>query len=325
MSSSAGGMSGSEPDPPPPAAAPAIRAASPAPGHPSADPSLGAARGGGCAPLVPLTIVLAGLGAVILLPNLYSDPNGLDPYVLRASGVALSLLALSFALPSLAPSRLILVSLVTITLSWSAFSAAPTLLVDFGQWGLREMSGDQANLYASEAWFGVTAAILLGLWLGLRRAMPALRLRGFGRAALAASIGGVAVFLLAVMLIPASLLGREGLPVVAIARDAPWLVPANMLQGLAQELQFRGLLLGSLEKVTTPFRANLAQAVVFGLAHLAIVYQGPLAPFVPITVALGLLLGYATQRTRSLWPAIIVHMVADVAVVIGVLPGLYGY
>ncbi len=317
-------MSGSEPDPPP-ATGQAIRPAPPAARLTSAPASLTAPQRGGCAALVPLAIVLAGLGAVILLPNLYSDPNGLDPYVLRASGVALALLVLSFVLRSLAPSRLILVSLVTITLSWSAFTAAPTLLVDFGQWGLRAMSGDQANLYASEAWFGVTLVSLLGVWVGTRRGMPALRLRSFGRAALAVSVGGVAVFLLAVMLIPASLLGREGLPVVAIARDAAWLVPANMLQGLAQELQFRGLLLGSLERLTTPFRANLAQAVVFGLAHLAIVYQGPLAPFVPITAALGFLLGYATQRTRSLWPAVIVHMVADVAVVIGVLPGLYGY
>jgi membrane protease YdiL (CAAX protease family) len=323
-------MSAPDPEPPPSPPAPAMTPApSPATGLARLSPppprSGPAPKAGGCAGLVPLAIVLAALGAVILLPNLYSDPNGLDPYVLRASGVAIALLGLSFPLRRLASSRLILVSLVTITLSWSAFSAAPTLLYDFGQWGLRGMSGDQANLYASEAWFGVTAAILLGLWLVLRGGMPALRLRGFGWKALAASVGGVALFLLAVMLIPASLLGREGLAMVAIQRDAPWLVPANMLQGLAQELQFRGLLLVSLERVTTPFRANLAQAAVFGLAHLAIVYQGPLAPFVPITAALGFLLGYATQRTGSLWPAIVVHMAADVAVVIGVLPGLYGF
>ena len=82
--------------------------------------------------------------------------------------------------------------------------------------------------------------------------------------------------------------------------------------------------MGSLERITSPALANAGQAVVFGLAHLAIVYQGPLAPFVPITMALGLLLGWMTQKTNSLWPAIVIHMVADIAVTFAVLPGLYG-
>ncbi len=282
-------------------------------------------RAAGCAPMIPLLIILTALGAVILIPNLYSDPNGLDPYVLRASAVAVAIFALTMVVPRLAPARLVAVSLVVITLGWSAFTAAPTLLYDFGQFGLRAMSGDQGNLYASEAWFGVTAVILLIVAVVAGAERPRLRLAHFGWSALWVSLAGIALLFLVVLLIPAPLLGREGLPVVAILRDAPWLVPANMLQGLAQELQFRGLLLGSLEKLTTPFQANLAQAVVFGLAHLAIVYQGPIAPFVPITAALGFLLGLATQRTRSIWPAVIVHMVADVVATLGVLPGLYGY
>jgi hypothetical protein len=98
-----------------------------------------------------------------------------------------------------------------------------------------------------------------------------------------------------------------------------------MLQGAAQELQFRGLLLGSLERLTSPLVANACAAVVFGLAHLAIVYQGPIAPFVPLTMLLGFVLGWVTQKTGSLWPAIVVHGVADVVVTLAVLPGLYGF
>ncbi len=277
--------------------------------------------GAGLAPLLPLAIALAALGAAVLIPNLYSDPNGLDPYGLRMSAVALALLGVTVAVPQLAPWRRVFVSLVIITVAWSAFLGAPDLLSHLGV----PETGDQANLYASAAWCGATALILGLSWLALRRDRPALRLRHLGRVALWVALGGTVLFLLAVMLIPASLLGREGLPVIAVERDAPWLVPANLLQGLAQELQFRGLLLGSLEKLTTPRRANAAQAVVFGLAHLAIVYQGPIAPFVPITMVLGFLLGLATQRTRSLWPAIIIHGIADVAATLGVLPGLYGY
>ena len=277
--------------------------------------------GAGLAPLVPLAIALAALGAAVLIPSLYSDPNGLDPYGLRMSAVALALLGVTVAVPQLAPWRRVFVSLVIITVAWSAFLGAPDLLSHLGV----QQTGDQANLYASVAWCGATALILGLSRLALRRDRPTLRLRHLGRGALWVSLGGTLLFFLAVMLIPASLLGRQGLPVIAVARDAPWLVPANLLQGLAQELQFRGLLLGSLEKLTTPRRANAAQAVVFGLAHLAIVYQGPIAPFVPITMVLGFLLGLATQRTRSLWPAIIIHGIADVAATLGVLPGLYGY
>lgn len=277
-------------------------------------------RAAGCLPLIPLAIALAALGAAVLVPNLYSDPNGLDPYSLRTSAVALGLLALTAASASAARARLVLLSLVTITLSWSAFLGTPTLLSDVGV----QQTGDQANLYASAAWFGITALVLIAIRLVRGRGHPRLRLLHLGWRAVAWGVGGIAVFLLITMLIPAGLLGREGLPIPALARDSLWLVPANVLQGAAQELQFRGLLLGSLERVTTPGLANAGQAVVFGLAHLAIVYSGPLAPFVPVTMALGLLLGWVTQRTGSLWPAIAVHAVADVAVFLAVLPGLYG-
>jgi membrane protease YdiL (CAAX protease family) len=278
-------------------------------------------RATGWAPLLPLLIALVALGTTVLVPNLYSDPNGLDPYTLRASGVALGLLAIALAVPSLAPARLILVSLVAITLSWSAFLGAPALLADVGV----QQTGDQANLCASVAWFAITAGILGLLWLGLRRDHPRLRLLHFGWRGLAFTVAGTALFFLVFLLIPATLLGREGLPIVALVRDAPWLVPANMLQGAVQELQFRGLLLGTLERSSSPLVANACQAVVFGLAHLAIVYQGPVAPFVPLTMLLGFVLGWVTQKTNSIWPAIVVHMVADIVVTLAVLPGLYGY
>ena len=271
--------------------------------------------------LLPLAIAVAALGAVVLVPNLYSDPNGLDPYSLRVSGAALGLLAIALVVPGLARARLLLVSLVAITLSWSAFLGAPTLLADAGV----EQTGDQANLYASCAWFLVTAIVLGLVWLALRGGHPRLRILRLGWPAAALAVGGTLLFLVVFLLIPAGLLGREGLPIVALARDAPWLVPANLLQGAAQELQFRGLLLGTLERLTSPLAANAVQAVFFGLAHLAIVYQGPVAPFVPLTMLLGFVLGWVTQRTGSIWPAIVVHGVADVVVTLAVLPGLYGF
>ena len=60
----------------------------PAPAAPASPPTF-------WGPLVPLLIAAVALGVVVLAPNLYSDPNGLDPYTLRTSGVALGLLAVS--------------------------------------------------------------------------------------------------------------------------------------------------------------------------------------------------------------------------------------
>ena len=125
--------------------------------------------------------------------------------------------------------------------------------------------------------------------------------------------------------LPANLLGRVALQPVAFARDVPWLGPANALQAFSQEVQFRGLLLGALERTMSPRWANVSQAAVFGLAHLAISYGGPEAPFVPITFLVGLAFGWLVRRTNSLWPAVILHAVADIALQFGVVQGLYGF
>ncbi len=102
-----------------------------------------------------------------------------------------------------------------------------------------------------------------------------LRLRRFGSRALIATVVGIALFVLVVMLLPATLLGREGIAPIALARDLPLQGPASVLQSFAQELQFRGLLLGALDRVAPPWAANLGQAAFFGLAHIAVQYQGP--------------------------------------------------
>jgi len=172
----------------------------------------------------------------------------------------------------------------------------------------------------------MTAALAL---LAARRTAaevrPALRLCSVGLAALFAGAGAAVLLIAVTLALPATLLGREALQPVALLRDLPWLWPANVLQALSQELQFRGMLLGALERVLGRGWANLAQACFFGLAHLAVNYQGPVAPFVPVTIAAGLLLGYLVQRTGSLWPAVLVHAVADIAIAAAVVPGLYGF
>lgn len=272
---------------------------------------------------VGLLIAAVTLGVVLLVPRLFSDPVSVDPYVLRLSAVAAALALASLVWTRLLTARPVLLAVAAMTVSFSVFAGGP-------QW-IENISGSRFDfntqvLLASSAEVVLTVVIaVLAVRMSPAALRPLLRVRRSGLSAQVATVVGTAAFLAVVMLLPATLLGREGITPIALARDLPLQGPADALQALAQELQFRGLLLGALDRVAPPWAANLGQAAFFGLAHIAVQYQGPAAAFVPVTVVLGWLFGWITQRTGSLWPAIIIHAVADVAVTAGVIPGLYGY
>jgi membrane protease YdiL (CAAX protease family) len=268
-------------------------------------------------------IAAAAVGLTLLVPRLFSDPVGVDPYVLRLSAVAAALAVASLLSARLAPTRPVLLAVAAMTLAFSVFAGGPQWIYDVS--GTRFDFNAQV-LFASAAEAVLTAGVaVLAVRVSPPNLRPLLRLRRFGRPAALATVLGIAVFLVIVMLLPATLLGREGIAPIALARDLPLQGPASVLQSFAQELQFRGILLGALDRVAPPWAANLGQAAFFGVAHIAVQYQGPEAAFVPVTIALGWVLGWITQRTGSLWPAILIHAVADVAVTVGVIPGLYGY
>jgi membrane protease YdiL (CAAX protease family) len=275
-------------------------------------------------PVAAVVIATLALGISLLVPLAFSDPNGVDPYMVRISVTSLVLLTAACAMRQMTGTRVVLGAVAAATVSFTALSAVPQLIVDV--FADSSPSGAALNFWASVAQLLVT--VLLGL-IALRLVPPAmrpsLRLRRFGARAAVVAAGGVALLLLASLALPAEWLGRLALQPVAIARDMPWLGPANVLQAFAQELQFRSLLMGALERVMPQRWANLTQACFFGLAHLAVNYQGPVAPFVPVTIAVGLLFGWIAQRTGSLWPAVIIHAAADMAIAAAVLPGLYGY
>jgi hypothetical protein len=271
-----------------------------------------------------VAFALAGVALCIalLVPRLFSDPFAVDPYVLRLSGVAVVLAGATLVSRRLAPARPVLLAVAAMTVSFSVFSGGPQWIADLTP----RFDGNTQVLLASAAQALITIAVAaLAVRTSAAATRPLLRVRRFGRGALLVTVVGSLAFLLVVVLLPATLLGRDGLAPVALVRDLPLQAPADALQALAQELQFRGMLLGALDRVLPAWAANLAQAAFFGLAHIAVPYQGPAGAFVPVTIALGLVFGWITQRTGSLWPAIVIHTVALVAVTVGVLPGLYGY
>ena len=272
------------------------------------------------------TLVIAelGLGAALLIPITFSDPNGVDPYLARLS-VASVLIALpSLFVRRLQPARPVLLALAAVATTYTLLIAGPQILVDL--LGTHSGSFDAQVFWSSVAQTAGTLLIALAAWKTVApKWRPALRLRRVGLGGLAVGVLGSAVLIGLGLALPAGLLGRVALQPVALGRDFPYLGPANALQAFSQEVQFRGLLLGALEKTMSPRWANVSQAAIFALAHLAISYGGPEAPFVPITFLVGLAFGWLVRRTNSLWPAVIIHAVADIALQFGIVQGLYGF
>jgi len=82
---------------------------------------------------------------------------------------------------------------------------------------------------------------------------------------------------------------------------AGWtLLLLSLLPGVCEELLFRGAVLGLLRKCMGSGPAIVVQAVVFAVAHL---YGFRWLP----TFGVGLATGWLTVKTRSLWPAIVLH------------------
>ncbi|HEX2699244.1 MAG TPA: CPBP family glutamic-type intramembrane protease [Acidimicrobiales bacterium] len=87
-----------------------------------------------------------------------------------------------------------------------------------------------------------------------------------------------------------------------------------------EEVFFRGLLLRSLASQLGPLGANLAQAVLFALAHIDPAQGWHNVDTVVRVFVLGLAFGYIAQERRRLGPGIAAHAVTNiVAVVVNLL------
>lgn len=99
-----------------------------------------------------------------------------------------------------------------------------------------------------------------------------------------------------------------------------YLMPLFLLYALSnafvEEVYFRGISMTMFTKNHTFWEANIAQSFLFALIHLVNPMSSQLFFFVILTFALGLIWGWITFRTKSLIPAIFLHMVADIFVAI---------
>lgn len=104
-----------------------------------------------------------------------------------------------------------------------------------------------------------------------------------------------------VLPLPSSMTQAGGLPEEIMSLSAPALFLALALSpGLCEELFFRGAVLSGLKRDLPAWKSIAWQALLFGAVHASIYRFAP-------TAFLGALLAAITLRSRSLFPAILLH------------------
>src|SRR5512141_1321626 len=99
-----------------------------------------------------------------------------------------------------------------------------------------------------------------------------------------------------------------------LSQPAAWL-PAGLFavsNALAEEIAYRGSMRVWLGPSLGIVGANLAQAIVFGLAHTGQDFVGPVAPTAAAMIAAGFIGGVIARRTSSLAIVLAVHAAADI-------------
>jgi membrane protease YdiL (CAAX protease family) len=262
----------------------------------------------------------------MLLPRFFGDPQSVDPDAWRLSAYFAAVTAATLVIGSLRGSTPLCFSLLTLTFPYSCWiwllgygGPAPGLIGS--PYGLAR------NAFAGVAWL-VLAAAMAAAFHYLTPA-PRPRLRIWVRpswAALGLAVGVSLLFLAVAFVLPGPVIGREGVPLLSLGGSAAVAYGvANASSAVAQEIQFRGVLLAALERQQAPWVALITQALIFGIAHIAIPYQGPADSLIPIVILLGIVWGWVTQRTESILPAVVIHVVAELFLVATIVSGLYGH
>lgn len=100
----------------------------------------------------------------------------------------------------------------------------------------------------------------------------------------------------------------------------PALLIAVAANGFLEELMFRGLLMSKLNIAFGPFLSTFVQAVIFASWHVGVTYTSSAVVFLVFFVfPLGLLAGYLTRSSGSIFPSALFHAGADMPIYLGFL------
>jgi len=173
-----------------------------------------------------------------------------------------------------------------------------------------------------EALVGLIVLALVLRGRGATAADIGLRL-GSRRVAILAAVGLFVVAPLALLggsLLGSSLLGESFFGTFALDLSQPAALAPAMLfaasNALAEELAYRGAMRTWLTPALGIVGANLAQAIVFGLAHSGDDFVGVAAvlPTMAAMVAVGFVGGIIARRTGSLTLVLALHAAADIPI-----------
>jgi uncharacterized protein len=136
--------------------------------------------------------------------------------------------------------------------------------------------------------------------------------------------GGIAFVICVAGAIPVSTLffGARALTVEKALAWSPWVLMFILGNAFNEELLFRGLFLQKIGPFLGRFVSNLVIAIPFTLHHTGVSYTPDALMFLLILLPLALAWGAVTQKTGSLWGAVLFHAGTDIFVVLSIFSTL---
>lgn len=156
-------------------------------------------------------------------------------------------------------------------------------------------------------------AILVARVGGLRPADLYLR-RGKVKAWLIIGLVTFAVFT-ALFLVQA---GDQDIGADRLFEYAPWTLLFVFVNAFMEELHFRGLLLGSFERLLGRHSADICIALFLTLVHAPVQYTPDILVFLAVLFLLAPAWGYIIQKTKALWGPVLFHAGADLMIMVGI-------
>lgn len=99
----------------------------------------------------------------------------------------------------------------------------------------------------------------------------------------------------------------------------PWLLAGVLLNGIREEIWFRGVLLRPFGETLGFGRGNIGQSILFALPHLTVTWTNANLGVMVATFALGIALGLLARASSSLLAPVLVHAAVDIPVWLGIL------
>jgi uncharacterized protein len=151
-----------------------------------------------------------------------------------------------------------------------------------------------------------------------------------GKIKLGLIVGLAGFFFFALTSIPAAqyLFQGQNLTLDRVLSWMPWILPIVLLNGVREELLYRGLFLKKFQLKLGSKTSNLLQAIIFSLSHSVagvglLAYTPYIWGLVIFTFSLGLVWGYIMQRTNSILGSTLFHAGTDIPVFIGIFSNTF--